>query len=106
MIPSAPYDPFGTLLIMQGTVPGGLEDMRGSTSWQWLQDTLDNPLKEGATGLRKMMKGNLTDVMSRHQIPVSVPVLVLACSNETCGELYVSEGNPEGLCPQCGKEPL
>ena len=101
-----PDDAFGTLLVMQGTVPGGLEDMRGSTSWQWLQDTPDNPLKEEAVGLRKIIERNLTDVMSRHQIPVSVPVLILACSSETCGELYVSESNPEALCPLCGKEPL
>lgn len=91
---------------MLGAVPGGLEDMRGSTSWQWLQDVPDNPLKDDATGLRKIIERNLSEVMSRHQIPVSVPVLILACSNEVCGEIYISEGNPEALCPQCGKEPL
>jgi hypothetical protein len=80
--------------------------MRGSTSWQWLQDVPDNPLKEDAAGLRKIIERNLTEVMGRHQIPVNVPVLILACSDEVCGELYVSEGNPESVCPKCGKEPL
>ena len=102
----APDDAFGTLLVVQGTVPGGLEDMRGSTSWQWLQDVPDNPLKTDAAGLRKIIERNLTEVMGRHQIPVNVPVLILACSDDVCGELYVSEGNSESVCPKCGKEPL
>lgn len=101
----APDDPFGTLMVLMGAVPGGLEDMRGSTLWQWLQDVPDNPLKDDAVGLRKMVERNLTEVMSRHPIPINVPVLILACSDEKCGELYVSEAVPEKLCPKCGKEP-
>jgi hypothetical protein len=100
-----PDDPFGTLLILMGAVPGGLEDMRGSTSWQWLQDIPDNPFKEDAADLRKIVEDNLMEVMNRHPIPINVPVLILACSDETCGEMYVSEVNPENLCPKCGKEP-
>jgi hypothetical protein len=98
-------DPFGTLLVLMGAVPGGLEDMRGSSSWEWLQDVPKNPLKEGAAGLRRIVERNLMEVMSRHPIPISVPILILACSDEACGELYVSEVNPESPCPKCGKEP-
>jgi hypothetical protein len=101
----APDDPFGTLLVMVGAVPGGLEGMRGSTSWEWLQDVPENPLKEGAADLRRIVERNLTEVMGRHPIPINVPVLVLACSDETCGEIYVSEVNPDNPCPKCEKEP-
>jgi hypothetical protein len=102
---TAPNDPFGTLLVMQGAVPGGLEDMRGSTSWKWLQDVPDNPLKVGAIDLRRIVERNLTEAMTSYPVPINVPVLILACSDEQCGELYVSEMNPEKLCPGCGKEP-
>lgn len=101
----APDDPFGTLMVLMGAVPGGLEDMRGSTSWKWLQDVPDNPLKDDAAGLRRIIEHNLREVMSRHPIPINVPVLLLACSNETCGKLYVSEADTEKLCPECGKKP-
>jgi hypothetical protein len=101
----APDDPFGTLMVLMGAVPGGLEDMRGSTSWQWLQDVPDNPLKDDVAALRRTVERNLTEVMGGHPIPVNVPVLILACSDETCGELYVSEAGPEKLCPKCGREP-
>lgn len=101
----APDDPFGTLMVLMGAVPGGLEDMRGSTSWQWLQDVPDNPLRDDVAALRRVIERNLTEVMNGHPIPVNVPVLILACSDEACGELYVSEAGPEKLCPKCGKEP-
>lgn len=102
---TAPDDPFGTLLVMQGAVPGDLEDMRGSTSWKWLQDVPDNPLKEAATDLRRIVERNLMEVMSSYPVPVNVPVLILACADEKCCELYVSEVNLEKPCPTCGKEP-
>lgn len=38
-------DPFGTVLISIGTVPGGLEDMRGSLSWEWLLEAPENRFK-------------------------------------------------------------
>jgi len=88
-----------------GAVPGGLEDMRGSTSWKWLQDVPDNPLKDDTVGLRRIIEHNLREVMSHHPIPINVPVLTLACSDETCGKLYVSEVDTKKLCPECGKEP-
>ena len=98
-------DPFGTLMVLMGSVPGGLEDMRGSTSWQWLQDVPDNPLKDEAADLRRIIERNLLEVISGYPIPVNVPVLILSCSDETCSELYVSETGPEKKCPKCGKEP-
>jgi hypothetical protein len=101
----APDDPFGTLMVLMGAVPGGLEDMRGSTSWKWLQDVPDNPLKGDAAGLLRIIEHNLREVMSRHPIPINIPVLILACSDETCSKLYVSEADTEKLCPECGKEP-
>lgn len=101
----APDDPFGTVLVSLGAVPGGLEDMRGSTSWKWLKDAQENPLREDAAGLRRLVEHNLTEVMSSYPMPINVPVLILACPDEQCGELYVSEVNPEKLCPKCGKEP-
>jgi hypothetical protein len=79
--------------------------MRGSTSWKWLQDVPDNPLKDGAIDLRRAVECNLTDVMSGYPMPINVPVLILACPDEKCGELYISEINPEKPCPKCGKEP-
>ncbi len=32
-----------------------------------------------------------------------MPVLILACSDETCGELYVSEAGPEKTCQKSGR---
>jgi hypothetical protein len=102
---TATHDPFGTLIVMMGAIPGGLEDMRGSFSWKWLQDVPENPLKENSSDLRKIIERNLKEVMSRYPVPINVPVHILACSDEICGELYVSEVDPETLCPKCGKEP-
>jgi hypothetical protein len=101
----SPCDPFGTVLAMVGAVPGGLEDMRGSTSWKWLQDVPDNPLKENVAALHSIIERNLMEVMSDYPIPINVPVLILACSDEKCGEIYISEVDPEKLCQKCGKEP-
>lgn len=75
-------DPFGTLLVTIGAIPGGLEDMRGSTTCQWVKDVPENLLKEDAIGLRKIVESNLREVMSRYPIPTSVPVVLLACSDE------------------------
>lgn len=104
-IRTAPDDAFGTLLVMLGAVPGGLEDMRGSTSWKWLRNVPDNSLRQDAAELRRAVEHNLTDVMSRHPVPMNVPVLILACSDDKCGELYVSEIGPEKPCPKCGEGP-
>lgn len=90
---------------MIGAIPGGLEDMRGSTTCQWVKDVPENLLKEDAIGLRRIVESNLREVMSRYPMPTSVPVLLLACSDEKCGEVYVSESNLEKPCPKCGKTP-
>src|SRR5215210_5870028 len=82
-------DPFGTVLVSDGSVLGKLEHHAGSTSAQWLKTPPENPYKEGAAEIRKVIEGNLTEVMSKYPVPRSFPVLILACSDDKCGNLYV-----------------
>jgi hypothetical protein len=106
-------DPFGTVLVSDGSVLGKLEHHAGSTSAEWLKNPPDNPYRERAAEVRKVIEENLTEVMSRHPFPRTFPVLILACSDNKCGNLYVSgayfdfaTGENHLLpCPDCGKPP-
>lgn len=106
-------DPFGTVLVSDGSVLGKLEHHARSTSAEWLKHPPENPYKEGAAEIRKVIENNLTEVMSRHPFPRTFPVLVLACSDDNCGNLYVTGTyfdfktveNHLPQCPDCGKPP-
>src|SRR5205085_9201599 len=106
-------DPHGTVLISDGSVPGKLEHHAGSTSAKWLKNPPENPYKEQAADIRKAIKQNLLEVMSRYPVPRSVPVLILACSDDKCGNLYVTGMFLDLItgessfpnCPNCGKPP-
>jgi hypothetical protein len=98
-------DPFGTILISIGSVPGKLEHMAGSTSGKWLHQAPENPYKEQASDVRKALEDTLGEVMSRYPVPTSVPMLILACSDNTCANIYVGGGDPDTPCPNCGKRP-
>ena len=104
-------DPFGTVLVSDGSVLGKLEHHAGSTSAEWLKDPPENPCKERAAEIRKVIEENLTDVMSKYSFPRTFPVLLLACSDDKCGSLYVTATyfdvttaeNHFPPCPNCGK---
>jgi hypothetical protein len=106
-------DPFGTVLVSDGSVLGKLEHHAGSTSAEWLKNPPENPYKERAAEIRKVIEENLTDVMSKYPFPRTFPVLLLACSDDKCGNLYVSGTyfdfvmgeNTLPVCPNCGKAP-
>ena len=99
-------DPFGTLLFSVGAVVEGLEHERGSTTeCEPLRQVPENPLREKAAELREVVERNLHEVMSRYQTPRGVPALVLACSDDACGKLYLAIANPDVSCPQCGRAP-
>jgi hypothetical protein len=106
-------DPFGTILISDGSVPGKLEHHAGSTSAEWLKAPPENTYKERASEVRKVVEENLREAMGRYPFPRTFPVLILACSDAGCGNLYVTgrhfdfetgETNLPG-CPDCGKPP-
>jgi len=104
-------DPYGTALISEGSVPGKLEHHAGSSTGKWLKNPPENPYKEQATDLRKVIEANLLEVMSKYPVPRSAPVLILACSDNKCGHLYVTGmyldfmtgESPLPSCPNCGK---
>jgi hypothetical protein len=98
-------DPFGTVLVSGGAVPGKLEHMAGTTSAEWLRKPPDNPFKKEAGAVRRAVEENLLEVMSRHPFPRTFPVLILACSDGKCGHLYVTGADPDAACPNCGKPP-
>lgn len=99
-------NPFGTLLFSVGAVVGGLEHERGSiTECEPLCKVPENPLREKAAELREVVKRNLHEVMSRYQTLRGVPALVLACSDDACGNLYLAIADPDVPCPQCGRVP-
>lgn len=98
-------DPFGTGLFLTGAVLGKLEHMAGGTSAQWLREPPDNPYRQTASDVRHAMERNLQELFERHEFPRTFPVLLLACSYDTCGSLYVAGANPEALCPDCGGQP-
>lgn len=99
-------DPFGTLLFSVGAVEGGLEYERGSiTLCEPLRQVPENPLREKSLEMRKAVERNLHEVMSRYQAPRGIPALVLACSDDACGHLYLSIANPDSPCPSCAEAP-
>jgi hypothetical protein len=98
-------DPFGTVLVSSGAVPGKLEHMAGTTSAEWLRKPPDNFLKKEAQAMRRAIEENLREVLNRHPFPRTFPVLILACSDDGCGHLYVTGADPDALCPKCGKPP-
>lgn len=106
-------DPFGTVLISDGSVLGKLEHHAGSTSAKWLKNPPVNPYKERAADIRKVIEENLIEVMNNYPFPRTFPVLILACSDNKCGNLYVTGTyfdfvtgeNPFPHCANCGKPP-
>ncbi len=101
-----PHDPYGTLLISNGAVLGKLEDMAGDVTAKWLHQPPPNPYKEQAAELRAVVEKNLRDIMSCHPVPTSFPILILACSDNNCGNVYVAAvPNPDQPCPACGQKP-
>lgn len=98
-------DPFGTILVSAGAVLGKLEHLAGGTGGEWLREPPDNPLKREAAAVRQAVEDNLLEVMSRHPFPQALPVLILACSDDKCGHLYVTGADPDAACPNCGKPP-
>jgi hypothetical protein len=98
-------DPYGTILISTGAVLGKLEQMAGGTSGEWLQEAPDNPYRQQASAVREAIETNLQDLFDRHEFPRTFPVLILACSDEKCGHLYISGANANAVCPNCGKPP-
>lgn len=98
-------DPYGTILITTGAVLGKLEHFAGSMGAKWLQEVPDNPLREQAAESHKVIETNLLYVMRQFPFPNTFPVLILACSDDKCGYLYVTGAGPDANCPQCGKEP-
>jgi hypothetical protein len=106
-------DPFGTMLVSDGSVLGKLEHHAGSISADWLKNPPENPYKERAAEVRKVIEANLTEVMSKYPFPRMFPVLILACSDDKCGNLYVTGTyfdfttgeNTLPECPNCGKPP-
>jgi hypothetical protein len=98
-------DPYGTVLISCGAVPGKLEHMAGSTGAEWVREPHDNPLKTESAAARRVVEDNLMELMSRCPFPRTFPVLILACSDAQCGNLYVTGADPNALCPNCGKQP-
>lgn len=106
-------DPFGTVLVSDGSVLGKLEQYAGGISASWLRNPPENPYKEQAADIRRVIEENLTEVMSKYQFPRTFPVLILACSDDKCGHLYVTGACFDVLtgenhlpeCPRCGKPP-
>ena len=98
-------DPYGTILISTGAVLGNLEHMAGGTSGEWFREPPDNPYRNDASSVREAINANLLELFSRNKYPRTFPVLVLACSDEKCAELYVSGADPNATCPNCGKQP-
>jgi hypothetical protein len=68
-------DPFGTILISDGSVPGKLEHHAGSTSAEWLKAPHENPYKERASEVRKIIEENLREAMGRYPFPRTFPAL-------------------------------
>lgn len=83
-------DPFGTVLVSDGSVLGKLEQYAGGISAEWLRNPPENLYKERASDIRKVIEDNLTEVMSKYPFPRTFPVLILACSDDKCSHLYVS----------------
>lgn len=98
-------DAYGTVLISAGAVSGKLEHMAGAMSAEWLGEVPDNPHKVQAAEVRKAVEANLLEVMGRHPTPRGWPVLILACSDDKCGHLYIACGDPSATCPACGGPP-
>jgi hypothetical protein len=96
-------DAFGTVLISTGTILGRLEHMAGGISGKWLRDPEENQYKEQATSARKAIEDNLLEVMGQYPFPCTSPVLILACSDDNCGHLYISGADPYMPCPNCDK---
>lgn len=85
---------------------GGLEHERGSiTECEPLRPVPENPLREKASDVRKIVERNLHKLMSRYQAPRGVPALILACSDDACGNLYLAIANPDVPCLQGGRSP-
>src|ERR1051326_3776599 len=98
-------DPYGTMLISTGAVLGNLEHMAGGTSGEWFREPPDNPYRKDSCSVRDAINVNLFELFTRYEFPKTFPVLVLACSDEKCAELYVSGANPNAMCPNCGRPP-
>lgn len=99
-------DPYGTILISNGAVLGKSEHMAGGMTSKWLLEPPLNPYQSHTVDIRRAMEETLLEVMSRHPVPLTYPVLVLACSDRVCGNLYVAtRPNPEEVCPLCHKPP-
>jgi len=101
----ADSDPYGTILISTGAILGKPEHMAGGTSGKWFREPPDNPYREQASAVREAININLRDLFNRHEFPRTFPVLILACSDVKCGDLYVSGSNANAPCPSCGKRP-
>jgi hypothetical protein len=98
-------DPYGTILISSGAILGELEHMAGGTSGKWLRETKDNPYREEALAVRRAVHNNLQSLFERYEFPRTFPVVILACSDWTCGHLYIAGANPNATCPTCGEHP-
>jgi hypothetical protein len=66
-------DPFGTVLVSGGAIPGKLEHMAGTTGAEWLRKPPDNPFKKEAEAVRRAVEENLLEVISRHPFPARSP---------------------------------
>jgi hypothetical protein len=97
-------DRFGTVLFGAGAVPGDIETTRGANTWKWLKAIPENSNVNRRSEFRQAMERNLIEVMSRYTAPVSLPVLLLACSQPKCETLYVAPTVDEA-CPECGTPP-
>lgn len=98
-------DPYGTILISTGAVAGKLEHQAGEISGEWLRSPPENPCKHSASNIRTAVENNLLRVFASHEFPRTFPTLILACSNSKCEHLYVSGGNADARCPECGSQP-
>jgi hypothetical protein len=106
-------DPYGTILVSNGAILGKLEHMAGSTSAKWLRQPPNNPFRQQAAEVRKVIEENLHEVMSRYPFPRIFPILILACSDDKCGNLYLASSpfnyitgqDSYAKCSQCGKPP-
>jgi hypothetical protein len=47
----------------------------------------------------------LLEVMSQHPFPRMIPVLIIACSDDKRGRLYVTGAKPDAVYPEYSKTP-
>jgi hypothetical protein len=64
-----------------------------------------NRFAKALMDVRLAIERNLIEVFERHEFPRTFPVLILGCSHDTCGSLYIAGANPQALCPDCGGQP-